>query len=78
MFQPYHFLRKKSIVLVLAIILLLPNFVFAQTPDDDLYLKQKEFWDVVKMEKAWDFATGSPQVVVAVIDTGADIWHRDL
>lgn len=78
MFQPYHFLAKKSIVVVLTIILLLPNFAFAQTPNDDLYPKQEEVWDVVKMEQAWDFTTGSPQVVVAVIDTGADIWHKDL
>jgi len=78
MSQPYHFLGKKSITIILVIILLLPSFVFARVPNDDLYPKQKEFWDVIGLEKAWDFATGSPQVVVAVIDTGADIWHKDL
>ncbi len=78
MSKHYHFLGKKSIALALAVVLLLPSLVFAQTPSDDFYPKQKEFWDVVGMEKAWDFATGSPHVVVAVIDTGADILHRDL
>ncbi len=78
MFKPYHFLGKKSIASILAVILLLPSFAFAAVPDDDLYPQQKEVWDLVKLEQAWNFATGSPQVVVAVIDTGADIFHRDL
>lgn len=78
MLQLYHFLREKSIVLLLMVALFVPNFVFAQTPNDELYYQQKDFWNVVNLEQAWDFATGSPQVVVAVIDTGADIWHDDL
>lgn len=78
MVKDYHFSKKKSIILILAVFLLLPDFLYAATPNDDAYPEQKKFWDTVNLEQAWDMATGSPEVVVAVIDTGADIWHRDL
>ncbi|MCC7369949.1 MAG: S8 family serine peptidase [Chloroflexi bacterium] len=47
-------------------------------PDDPIY---KEFqWGVRKigMETVWDVTTGSPDVIVAVLDTGVDEAHPDL
>jgi len=46
-------------------------------PGDPLYAKQ---WAMEKIAApdAWDTCQGSEQVVVAVIDTGADYNHRDL
>ncbi|MFN8632701.1 MAG: DUF5719 family protein [Chloroflexota bacterium] len=47
-------------------------------PDDPIY---KEFqWDLRKigMEAVWEATTGSPDVVVAVLDTGVDEAHPDL
>ena len=47
-------------------------------PDDPIY---KEFqWDLRKigMEAVWDVTTGSPDVIVAVLDTGVDEAHPDL
>ena len=47
-------------------------------PDDPIY---KEFqWGLRKigMEAVWDVTTGSPDVIVAVLDTGVDEAHPDL
>ncbi|MGE3267326.1 MAG: S8 family serine peptidase [Chloroflexota bacterium] len=47
-------------------------------PNDPIY---KEFqWDLRKigMEPVWDVTTGSPDVIVAVLDTGVDEAHPDL
>ena len=47
-------------------------------PDDPIY---KEFqWSLKKigMEPVWDVTTGSPDVIVAVLDTGVDEAHPDL
>lgn len=40
----------------------------------------RDLWGLEKIqaERAWDVTTGSPGVVIAVIDTGLDISHRDL
>ena len=47
-------------------------------PNDQLY---KQFqWNLRKigMEQAWDVTTGSPDQIVAVLDTGVDSSHPDL
>jgi hypothetical protein len=47
------------------------------TPNDARWSEQ---WDMVKIAApaAWDTQTGSPDVVVAVIDTGIDFSHPEL
>ena len=47
------------------------------TPDDTLY---SELWglDAIGAPLAWDVTQGSNAVVVAVVDTGADVAHPEL
>jgi subtilisin family serine protease len=47
-------------------------------PDDDVYRGYQ--WNLRKigLEQVWDATTGSPEVVVAVLDTGVDASHPDL
>ncbi len=55
---------------------LIPNFVFAQIPNDP-HAEQWAFKDIGAY-RAWDINTGSRSVVVAVIDNGFDSNHPDL
>jgi subtilisin family serine protease len=50
--------------------------IFALPNDPEYYLQ----WNMVKIQapEAWDIHTGSPEIVVAVIDTGVDYLHVDL
>lgn len=49
----------------------------ATTPNDPLFPQQ---WQHVRLESelAWDLATGSSDVIVAVVDGGVDLDHPDL
>jgi thermitase len=48
-----------------------------QTPNDPLY--SREYWARnIDLEPAWDTTTGSPKVVVGVIDSGVYADHPDL
>lgn len=56
-----------------------PSFV----PNDPLYpvthtQTGQYFYEIVRAERAWSLMTGSESVVVAVIDTGAQMSHDDL
>lgn len=50
---------------------------FATIPNDTLWNEQ---WGplVIDAPKAWDTARGSPNTVIAVLDTGVDATHADL
>ena len=65
-----------KLIVFTGIIALMPVFVWAQTPNDP-FAKQWSYKDV-KVYKAWDYVTGSREVVVAVIDNGFDTFHPDL
>ncbi|MEA3415461.1 MAG: S8 family serine peptidase [Thermodesulfobacteriota bacterium] len=47
------------------------------TPNDTYFGDQ---WGLAKIRapEAWDFTQGSPEVIIAVIDTGVDYFHPDL
>ena len=48
-----------------------------QVPNDPLYAR--EYWTrSVNLEPAWDITTGSPNVTVAVLDSGVFLNHPDL
>ncbi|HEV2011398.1 MAG TPA: S8 family serine peptidase, partial [Candidatus Limnocylindria bacterium] len=54
------------------------------TPNDSLFSTDPSFgagqWGLraAEVDKAWDVVTGSPTVIVAVVDTGVDANHPDL
>lgn len=51
----------------------------ARAPNDPLYpVNQVGYLSTIGAPQAWDFVTGRPEVVVAVLDTGADLSHPDL
>lgn len=56
-----------------------PNFIYsaAATAADPLLAAQTHL-EVIDAYRAWDHASSSPNVVVAVIDSGVDINHEDL
>ncbi len=51
--------------------------VKALFPNDPKYILQ---WHLksINTDKAWDYVTGNPEIIVAVIDTGVDYNHPDL
>jgi thermitase len=53
------------------------SYELARTPNDPYYPSQ---WGLSKMRApyAWDATVGSTSVIVAVIDSGVDIYHPDL
>lgn len=79
MFGLYHNLAKKSILAFsLGLFLVLGDSAFALDANDPAYKEQQIMWQQIGANLAWDFTTGSRRVVIATIDTGADIWHDDL
>ena len=57
-----------------------PNYLRATlaVPNDQLYRQFQWNLRKIQAEQAWDITTGSPDVVVAVLDTGIDSSHPDL
>ncbi|KAH8094386.1 serine-type endopeptidase [Aureococcus anophagefferens] len=47
------------------------------TPDDPS-LGSQDHYEAISLFEAWDVTTGSPDVVVQVLDTGVDMAHPDL
>lgn len=55
----------------------LPNLTKALIPSDTYY-REQGYLSLVKAERAWDIGTGSPNVVIAILDSGVQITHPDL
>jgi len=56
--------------------LLLPGSVFALSTNDPFV--SQDAYELIGAYRAWDMATGSSDVVVAIIDNGFDQYHPDL
>ena len=56
-----------------------PNYIARAylTPDDPSWPLQS-YLSNIQAPQAWDVTTGSPEVVIAVVDTGVDLTHPDL
>ncbi len=56
-----------------------PDYTYRATavPNDPGYAKQW-YLDAVKLPEAWNFAKGSPTVIMAILDSGVDLQHPDL
>lgn len=75
----YQNIRKKaSFLAVILSLLLIAAPVYSQTPADPKYPFQLVPYEQIHAPEAWNYATGSPSVVVALIDTGVDINNVDL
>ena len=62
---------------VLVIFFIVPIFTMAQEANDPM--NDELYWlGEIEAYTAWDYTTGSRNVVVAVIDTGIDIDHPDI
>ncbi|BCB05812.1 S8 family serine peptidase [Bacillus sp. KH172YL63] len=63
-----------------------PNVEYAETDElveleytpSDPYYSLQWYQGVIEAERSWDQTIGSSDVVVAVIDNGIDLYHRDL
>ncbi len=69
-------LKKKSLYLSIILVFIIPSAVVAKISNDPNYY-QWAFNDIGVYE-AWEYTTGSPDVVVAIIDNGFDTFHPDL
>jgi thermitase len=69
-----------------------PNYTFGldAVPNDPYYVTKQSVdsqanftalgypLGLIRMPDAWDYTTGSPDVVIAILDTGVDATHADL
>lgn len=55
-----------------------PNYIYrpSRVPDDTFYSFQWHY-PAINLPQAWDLTTGSPDVIVAVVDTGVFIDHPE-
>ncbi len=69
--------RSRLLAAALCLVLGAPAAAFARLPDDPLLPEQ---WHLARVDApgAWDVTTGTPAVIVAVLDTGVDVDHPDL
>lgn len=69
--------RLRSLFVV-PLLLLAAGVAMADSPSDPLYGKEAPYLSTVNAQGAWAISQGSPDIVVAVIDTGVDVRHPDL
>ncbi len=69
-------MKKKLFIISLSLSLLIPGIVSAIVPNDPNV--QQHSLENINAYQAWDLATGSHNVVVAIIDNGFDTFHPEL
>ncbi len=58
-----------------------PNNIYTMdlVPNDEEYAAQQQWYITqIKAETAWDITTGSPNILIAIVDTGTAYDHPDL
>ena len=56
-----------------------PNYIaHAYSVPNDPDLEKQDYLTTIQVRRAWDITTGSPDIAIALIDTGLDIDHPDL
>lgn len=68
---------RLSRLMTLVFLASFPLSAFARIPNDPLF-DQQTYLNQIGAPAAWDISTGSPDVVIAVLDSGVDINHPDL
>ncbi len=68
----------KKITFFLILSLILGTSVSAAFKPDDSFYNNQWYLSKIQADKAWDKINSSPDIVIAVIDSGVDIDHPDL
>ncbi len=57
-----------------------PNYEISllETVPNDEYVNSQYYLTNIRAPQGWDYETGSPAIIVAVLDTGVDLAHSDL
>lgn len=58
-----------------------PSYIYtiSLVPNDSAYgTRGQDFFDYHNIPQAWEVSTGSPNVIIAILDTGIDFDHPDL
>lgn len=71
-----HFFRNLLTFLIVGLSALWPVFTYAKVSNDPQ--GQQFGYAQTGVYKAWDYTTGSSDVIVAIIDNGFDTFHPDL
>jgi hypothetical protein len=70
-------MNRFFILLVIGLQAFLPLQVLANSPNDPLISRQW-YLEKVRAYEAWQITTGSPEIIIAVLDSGIDFLHPDL
>lgn len=71
--------RRLFILAIIISLLIQADFVLAQTlVPNDPYLSRQWYLNNLGMSSVWPLETGKGTVVVAIVDSGVDVYHPDL
>lgn len=70
-------MKRKIVYFLILSFFLAPSVLGAISPND-FYYNNQWYLSKIKADKAWEKISSSPDVVIAVIDSGIQIDHKDL